>query len=108
MRKVLGPLFFAGVILIPGALLAHEGHHHVMGTVTAIDANHVEVQTTDGKSRSVRLSSATKYYKGSKGKTAGAAPDVTVGIRVIIDLAKDGSASEVRLPSGKTTSSPKM
>ena len=75
-----------------------------MGTVTVVDATHVEVKTKDGKSSSVPLSAATKYYKGSKGKTAGAASDLKVGSRVMIDLAKDGSATEIRLPSGKDAS----
>lgn len=101
MRKVLGSVFLAAAVLVPGVLLAHEGHRHVMGTVTAVDGTHVEIKTKDGKSSSVPLSSATRYYKGSKGKTMGAASALTVGTRVMIDLAKDGSASEVRLPGGK-------
>ena len=108
MRKALGSLVLAAAVLVPGALLAHEGHRHVMGTVTAVDATHVEIKTKDGKSSSVPLSSSTKYYKGSKGKTAGAASALTVGTRVMIDLAKDGSASEVRLPAGKMSASHKM
>ncbi|MEO8190086.1 MAG: hypothetical protein ABI682_07065 [Acidobacteriota bacterium] len=108
MRKVLGSVFLAAAVLIPGVLLAHQGHHHVMGTVTAVDATHVEIKTKDGKSSSVPLSSATKYYKGSKGKTAGAASALTVGTRVMVDLAKDGSAAEVRLPAGKMSPSHKM
>ncbi|MDQ2978578.1 MAG: hypothetical protein M3R62_05120 [Acidobacteriota bacterium] len=107
MRKVLGSLFLAGAVLVPGVLLAHEGHRHVMGTVTAVDANHIEIKTQDGKSSSVPISAATKYTKGSKGKTAGAASDLKVGSRVVIDLAKDGSAKEVRLHSGNMSSSPK-
>lgn len=107
MRRLIGFLFVAGVALFPGAVLAHEGHHHVIGTVTAIDATHVEVRTKEGNSSSVRLSSATQYYKGSKGKNAGAISDLKVGTRVVIDLAKDGSASEVRVPSSTLISSPK-
>ncbi len=108
MRKILGSLFLAATVLVPGVLQAHEGHRHVMGTVTAVDATHVEIKTKDGKSTSVPISSSTKYYKGSKGKTAGAVSGLTVGTRVMIDLAKDGSASEVRLPAGKMRSSHKM
>lgn len=37
--------------------LAHEGHaHKVVGTVTAVDATHVEVATKEGKKDSVLLS----------------------------------------------------
>lgn len=104
MRKVFGSLLLAGAVLVPGVLLAHEGHRHVMGTVTAIDASHIEIKTKDGKSSSVPLSAATKYYKGSKGKTAGAATDLKVGSRVTIDLAKDGTANSVRFSSGKIMS----
>lgn len=108
MRKVLGSLFLAGAVMVPAALLAHEGHRHVMGTVTAVDTTHIEIKTTDGKSSSVPLSAATKYYKDSKGKTAGAASDLKVGSRVVIDLAKDGTAKEVRLHSAKVMSGHKM
>ncbi len=108
MRKVFGFLFLAGAVLVPGALLAHEGQNHVMGTVTVVDATHVEIKTKDGKSSSVPLSAATKYYKGSKGKIAAAATDLKVGARVMIDLAKDGTAHEVRLPSAKVMSGHKM
>jgi hypothetical protein len=107
MRKALGSLLLAGAVLVPGVLLAHEGHHHVMGTVTAVDAIHVEVKTTDGKSSSVPLSAETKYYKDSKGKVAGAASDLKVGSRVVIDLGKDGTAHEVRVHPGKTPSAHK-
>ena len=108
MRKALGSLFLAGAVLVPGTLLAHEGHNHVMGTVTAVDATHVEIKTKDGKSSSVPLTAATKYYKGSKGKAAGAASDLKVGVRVMIDLEKDGTAEVVRLPAGKMPSAHKM
>ncbi len=104
MRKVLGSMFLVSVLLVPGVLLAHGGHHHVMGTVTAVDATHVEVKTTGGKPMSVSIHPDTKFFKGSKGKMAGAASDLKVGTRVMIDLEKDGSAHEIRLPSGK----PKM
>ena len=108
MRKVLGSLLLAGAVVVPGILLAHEGHRHVMGTITAVDATHVEVKMTNGKSTSVPLSAETKYYKGSKGKNAGVASDLKVGSRVVIDLGKDGTAHEVRLPSAKAMSGHKM
>ena len=108
MRKVLGSVILVGALLVPGILLAHEGHQHVMGTITAVDATHVEVKTKDGKSTSVPLSAATKYYKDSKGKVAGAASDLKVGSRVVIDLAKDGSANEIRVHTAKEMSGHKM
>ncbi len=101
MRKLFASLFLVGVLLVPGVVLAHGGHHHVMGTVTAVDATHVEVKTTEGKSKSVPIHSDTKFFKGSKGTMAGAASDLKVGTRVMIDLEKDGSAHEIRLPFAK-------
>ena len=101
MKTFFRSLSVAAALLVSGVLLAHEGHKHVMGTVTAVDATHVEVKTTDGKSSSVPLAPGTKYYKGSKGRIPGASSALKVGTRVMIDLAKDGSASEVRLPAGR-------
>ncbi len=37
--------------------------------------------------------SGTKYFRGSQGNTAAKDTDVIVGTRVVIDLAKDGSAA---------------
>ncbi len=103
MRKMLVSLSIVAVLALPGVVLAHEGHHHVMGTVTAVDATHVELKTTDGKSKSVPIHSDTKFIKGSKGTIAGTASDLRIGTRIMIDLGKDGSAQEIRLPSGKPT-----
>ncbi len=78
---------------------AHEGHEHVLGTVSAVDASHVEVKSKDGKTVSVRLTSDTKYWKG----TAPAAPaDLKVGMRVEIHAAPKADvleAEEIRLGS---------
>ena len=62
MRRnhVAGLLLAAG--LMPGFLLAHEGHK-VMGTVTAVDANRVEVKDKDGKTVSIALTTATKFMR---------------------------------------------
>jgi hypothetical protein len=69
MRKALGSLLLAGAVLVPGVLLAHEGHHHVMGTVTAVDAIHVE---DDG--RKVELGPALRgdeVLQGQQGQSCG-------------------------------------
>jgi hypothetical protein len=81
-----------------GQGLAHEGHtHKVMGTVTAIDATHVEVHSADGKHESYALSPETKYVKGA---TAAALADVQVGARVVLSVVeKSGkeTVAEVRM-----------
>lgn len=89
---VLGALV---VLAAPAPLLAH-GKGHVMGTVSAVDATHIEVKTKDGKTVSVTLTDKTKYKRG---ETAAANGDVKPGMRVSVHLAEDGSAGEVRLGS---------
>jgi hypothetical protein len=84
-------------LALAGPLLAHGGYTHVMGTVTAMDATHVEVKTRAGKVVSVKLSEATKYTKSGK---AAAASDMQVGERVAVEAKGHGAdleAAEVRL-----------
>ena len=40
---------------------AHGADQHVLGTITAIDATHVEVKTTKGQSVNVRVNKKTRY-----------------------------------------------
>lgn len=82
------------VLAVPGALLAHG--KMVMGTVTAVDANAIEVKTTDGKTVKFKLTDKTKYMKGEKEAASG---DVKPGLKVSVHLADDGSAGEVHLSS---------
>jgi hypothetical protein len=84
-------------LALAGPLLAHGGYTHVMGTVTAMDATHVEVKTRAGKVVSVKLVDATKYTKSGK---AAAAADMQVGERVAVEAKGHGAdleAAEVRL-----------
>ena len=85
---------------LAGPLLAHGGYTHVMGTVTAMDATHVELKTRAGKV-SLKLSGATKYIKSGK---AAAASDMQVGERVMVEAKGHGAdleAAEVRLAEVK-------
>ena len=83
------------VLASPAVLLAH-GKGHVMGTVTSVDATHMDVKTKDGKTVKVKLTDKTKYMKGDSEATSG---DVKPGMKVSVHLADDGSAGEVRLAS---------
>lgn len=89
-------------LVFPLQAMAHGGHvHKVMGTVTAIDTDHIEIESMDGESVSARLSDDTKYFKGD---VPGTADDLKVGIRAVLFLAEeDGSKTvqEVRLPPDK-------
>lgn len=102
MKNVLAVLSAVAILALPGRLLAHEGHvHKVMGTVVAIDATHIEVDTADGKKESHALTKDTKYLKG---KSPAAAGDVKAGVRVVLSVVeKDGkkSVNEVLLAEAK-------
>ena len=57
------------VILLLGALSSVQAHgnmRHVMGTVSAVDSNHMEVKTTDGKVVSAKLDKETMYFGSSR------------------------------------------
>ena len=97
-RKVLAGSLF---ILISAALLsAHGDATHIMGTVTAIQGDHVTVKLQDGKTQMVMFDKATKYLTAAE-KSAKRS-DVKVGTRVVIDAKMDEKmkmflASEVRI-----------
>jgi hypothetical protein len=88
------------LVLLPAVLFAHGGGAQVKGTLTAADSAHLEVKTEDGHSVSIPVNASTRYFKG---KGPGTAADAVVGSRVVVHRSKDGTAVEVRLPSGKST-----
>lgn len=84
-------------LLCAHPVLAHEGKTHVMGTVAAVDAQHVVVTDRDGKEVSINLTKGTKYEKGDAPAQASA---LKVGARVVIDVAgtpPNLTATEIRL-----------
>ena len=79
-------------LLCSAPVFAHEGKVHVMGTVTALDAEHVVVKDREGKTVPIRLTKDSKYQKG-------VAADLKVGDRVVIDVTgkeDDLTATEIR------------
>ena len=97
MTKRTVALALAAVVALAGSVLAHGDYTHVLGTVTAMDATHVEVKTKAGKIVSVKLTDATKFTKGG---AAAAAKDMQVGQRVSVEAKPQGDdlqASEVKL-----------
>src|SRR5213594_3424383 len=95
MRKPITYICLAALLVVPAAAVAH-GHGHVMGTIRTVQPDRLEVLTKDGKSVSIPLGKSTKYFRGSSKATASA---LKAGSRVVVHLAADGSAAEVRLPS---------
>jgi len=87
--KWIAGLALIAALAIPALTWAHEGHSEkVMGTVSAVQDNHVMVKTTAGKTVTVMLDAKTKI---TRGKTALKAADVKVGDRVVVEgpLEKD-------------------
>jgi translation initiation factor IF-1 len=110
-KAVLAMMFAAG--LASGPVWAHEGHaHKVMGTVSVIHENHLEVKATDGKTATVTLTDKTKVVRG---KTALKPADIRTGDRVVVTATetkgKDGKtfllASQVQLGTAGTPSAKK-
>jgi hypothetical protein len=97
-------------LMIPGDTLAHEGPHRVMGTVTALHENHLEVKATDGKTSTIVLNEKTKILRG-KGSVK--SEDIKPGERVVVTAmetkGQDGKATmvatEVRLGAANTPAS---
>jgi hypothetical protein len=84
-------------LLIPAVARAHEGHaHKVMGTVSALQNNRVELKTPDGKTVTVVLNEKTKFARGKQTVDAAA---VKVGERIVAEVAseKDMIATTVTL-----------
>jgi hypothetical protein len=66
---------------------AHEGHtHKVMGTVQAINGQHIDVKTTDGKTVTVMTDAKTTVTRGKEKLTASA---VKVGDRISVDAMQE-------------------
>jgi hypothetical protein len=71
--------------------LAHPGHEHkVMGTVSAVRNNALDIKGTDGKSSTIRLTEKTKIVRD---KTVQKAADIKVGSRVVVTTAQEKDAT---------------
>lgn len=92
MKKLLIALMFTLALTPLG--YAHEGHDQkIMGTVAAIQDNHLEVKAADGKTSMIMLNDKTKVLQG---KAAKKAADIKVGDRVVV------TATDVKDKAGKT------
>jgi hypothetical protein len=110
-RRFMLGLAIVAALAIPGYTLAHEGHaHKVMGTVTALHENHLEVKATDGKTSMITLNEKTKILRE---KTKVGVDQIKPGERVVVTATqtkdKDGKvtmvATEVRLGAANAPAS---
>ena len=81
-------------LLAPAAIKAHPGHDHkILGVVTVIHQNHLEVKDAKGNVTKHVLSATTKVRKD---KAKASAADIKVGDRVVVTSRetkdKDGKA----------------
>ena len=85
---------------------AHGTGQHVLGTVTAIDATHVEVKTPKGKTVEVQLNKQTRFKE--KGNLKGTNLPA-VGDRVVIEATKENKvlrAIEINFSSATRVPAP--
>ena len=82
-RRVLA-LTIVAAFVIPVALLGHDGHvHKIMGTVTARDAQHIEVKTPGGEDLSIAVNAQTVV---TRDKRKVSLAEVQPGRRVVVDI----------------------
>ena len=88
-------------LFISAPSFAHGTDQHVLGTIMAINATHVEIKTPKGQSVDVRVNKKTKYKDANNPKGANV-PEV--GDRVIIKATKDDKvllATEIHFSAAK-------
>ena len=78
---------FAAALVTPAITRAHEGHvHKVLGTVSSVQGNHVEIKTTAGKVVMVMIDARTTVTRGKDKLDASA---IKVGERVSVDAMEE-------------------
>jgi hypothetical protein len=93
-------------VLMATPSFAHDGDQHVLGTIMAIDATHVEVKTSKGQSVNVRVNKKT-LYKDQRNPKEINVPEV--GDRVVVKAIKDGKvllATEIHFSAAKRVPAP--
>ena len=97
MKKFALALLFAYVVT--PFVSAHEGHDHkIMGTLSAVHENSVDVKATDGKLSTITLNDKTKILRGT---TAVKLADLKAGDRVVVTATGGGKdpfvAKEIKI-----------
>ena len=102
-------LTLAAALVVPAFALAHEGHtHKLMGVVSTMHENHLEVKDAKGKASTFTLDEKTKVRRGTKILKAA---DIKAGDRVVV-LSKEtkdkagkvtGNVVEVQLGAAAST-----
>lgn len=94
-------------LLLTATMFAHAGMQHVMGTVKAIGADSITVETTTHQTQTVSVTSQTKFVKGGKPSSLA---ELKAGDRVVIHAKladKKLVAAEVNFGAAPTTAAAK-
>lgn len=95
-------------VTVSSTAFAHGTGQHVLGTVVAIDAKHVEVKTQKGTTVEVLINKQTRFKEKDHPKSTNLP---TVGDRVVIEAIKDEktlTATEVHFSSMKKQTAPAL
>jgi hypothetical protein len=91
----LAALLVAAFLAVPVAALAHPGHtHKVMGVVSMVHENHLEVTDAKGKTTTFTLAEKTRIRRA---KAIVKTSDIKVGDRVVV------TTRETKDKAGKST-----
>lgn len=78
-------------LVLPATALAHGGVEHVMGTVKALTATSLTVETKEKNEVKVIVDDKTRFEKAGAQSTA---KELQVGARVVVDTKKKEGATE--------------
>jgi len=95
MKRLLALLLTIG--LFAPAAFAHNGEHHIMGTVVSVTQSAVTVKEMDGSIHKAILNAKTRFLRGTDVITA---KEVKPGDRVVIHATEAGkvmTATEVKI-----------
>lgn len=85
-------------VVLPSAVLAHDGHEHkIMGTVSKIEKKVLTVKTQEGTLATISINDETRLVRDQQRV---ALADVAVGDRVVVNVGSGKEplvAKEVRL-----------
>lgn len=91
---------FLTLLILPmhsaGLAQAHDGHTHVMGTVTGLTDGHMAVQMKGGQTETIQLDRNTRYRAAG---VATSSATIRVGDRVVVEVTEEANglrAAEVR------------
>jgi len=87
MKPICRLLILASILILPGFALGHGDAAHIMGTVTAMESDHVVVKTTKGHSVSLAFQAQTIFQQNGIHKKD-ARPQV--GDRLVAEVTKKG------------------